>query len=66
MTEYSLNVAKKTGKQSPPSLHWCLIKLGSYEEEAKEKAEKLIEMFGREQYKFTFRKECIYSECTEM
>lgn len=66
MAEYSLNIAKKTGVQHPPARHWCLVKLGSYEDEAKEKAEKLIEMFGRDEYVFTFRKEYVHAEHCEM
>ena len=66
MAEYSLNIAKKTGKVAPPALHWCLVQLGSYEEEAKEKAGKLIEMFGRDEYVFSFRKEYVHAEHCEM
>lgn len=53
--KYGLNIAKKTGKQHPPALHYAYVEFGScYKEEAMKKAQQFVDLLGHDDYVFSF------------
>lgn len=59
MAKYELNVAVKDGLdwtgKAPRFVHFVLVQLGDNLSEAAEKADLIMQKFGKEDYSFSFR-----------